>query len=198
MLESDFDYFLNLNLSKMTNFYENYSTVQCVAAPLGVRSEDDRYQNTSYIISGGNDMTIRYWDFSKEIDVYKQLDISNEEKNKSYIINTLNNISYCKFTQSSFNGTDIIQSNEEYNYKKKKKNMKGLSICQYYNGICFHALKQNEFDESDEVLRYCTKLSDASHKSIISDLLPFRASNQNNKMNLLISSSWDGMIKIWE
>ena len=197
-LENDYDYFLNMNLSKMSNFYENYSTVQCVAAPLGGRSEDGSYQNTPYIISGGNDMTIRYWDFSKENDIYNQLDISNDEKNKSYIINTLNNISYCKFIKTSFNGTDIIQSNEEYNYKKKKKQMKGLSECQYSNGIYFHAMKQNEFDPSEEKLKFCTKLSDASHKSIITDLLPFRASSQNNKMNLLISSSWDGTIKIWK
>jgi hypothetical protein len=197
-LENDFDYCLNMNLSKMSNFYENYSTVQCVAAPFGDRYEDNEYQNTSYIISGGNDMTIRYWDFSKENEDYNQLDINIDEQNKSYIINTLNNISYCKFTQSSFNGTDIIQSNEEYNFKKKKKNMKGLSKCQYCNGICFHVMKQNEFDESEEELKFCTKLSDASHKSIITDLLPFKANNQNNKMNLLISSSWDGTIKIWK
>ena len=76
--------------------------------------------------------------------------------------------------------------------------MKGLSKCQYCNGICFHAKKQNEFEESKESLEFCTKLSDASHNSIITDLLPFRAGNQNNRMNLLISSSWDGTIKIWK
>jgi hypothetical protein len=78
-LENDFDYFLNMNLSKMSNFYENHSTVQCVAAPFGDRYEDNEYQNTSYIISGGNDMTIRYWDFSKENEDYNQLDINNDE-----------------------------------------------------------------------------------------------------------------------
>ena len=76
--------------------------------------------------------------------------------------------------------------------------MNGLSEYQYFNGVAFHALSQNEFDESNEELRFCTKLADSSHKGIISDLLTYKVNNKDNNMNLLISSSWDGTIKIWK
>ena len=201
-LENDFDFYLNTNFSKISNFYENFSTVQCLSTPQGIEFSNNLYQNTSYIISAGNDMTIRYWDFSKEkINTnksYRRNDINELENKKSYIINAHNNISFCKFTKTSFNGTDIIQSNESYDSKKKKKYMNGLSEYQYFNGVAFHALSQNEFDESNEELRFCTKLADSSHKGIISDLLTYKVNNKDNNMNLLISSSWDGTIKIWK
>ena len=94
-------------------------------------------------------MTIRYWDFSKE-----KISPNNIKKNieirKSYIINAHNNISYCKFSKSFFDGTEILQSNEIYDINKKKKNMIGLSDYQYCNGVAFHYLAQNEFDKNDE------------------------------------------------
>ena len=79
--------------------------------------------------------------------------------------------------------------------------MNGLSEYQNFNGVAFHALSQNEFefDKNNEELRFCTKLADAAHKSIITDLLPYRLNNYDDKnMNLLISSSWDGTVKIWK
>ena len=169
--------------------------------PLGIEFSNNLYKNTPYIISAGNDMTIRYWDFEKEkINNNKSFRNNNQdlENKRSYIINAHNNISFCKFTKCSFNGTDIIQSNESYDSKKKKKPMIGLSEYQYFNGVAFHALAQNEFDENCEELKFCTKLSDSSHKNIISDLLPYRITSKDNSMNLLISSSWDGTIKIWK
>ena len=197
-IKDDLDYYLNINFSKISNFYENYSTVQCVSSPQGVKLQDNIFQNTSYIISAGNDMTIRYWDLAKDkMNNNKKIDEEFENK-KSYIINAHNNISYCKFTKYSFNGTDIIQSNEGYDSKKKKNHIIGLSEYQYYNGLAFHALSQKEFDENNDELRFCTQLADASHKSIITDLLPFRVNNIDNNMNLLISSSWDGTIKVWK
>ena len=73
--------------------------------------------------------------------------------------------------------------------------MKYLSEYQYFNGVAFHSLTQNEFDENENELRFCTKLADASHKNIISDLLTI---NVDDNLNLLISSSWDGTVKIWK
>ena len=201
-IENDFDFYLSSNFSKICNFYENFSTVQCVAMPLGLEFSNNLYKNTSYIISAGNDMTIRYWDLEKEKinnnKSFRKEIVENLENKRSYIINAHNNISFCKFTKCSFNGTDIIQSNESYDSNKKKKHMIGLSEYQYYNGVAFHALAQNEFDESCDELKFCTKLADSSHKSIITDLLPYKITSKDINMNLLISSSWDGTIKIWK
>ena len=78
--------------------------------------------------------------------------------------------------------------------------MNGLSEYQYLNGVAFHALTQNEFEGNSEELKFCTKLADASHKSLITDLCSYSVNNEdnNNKMNFLISSSWDGTVKIWK
>ena len=193
----DFNYYLDINPSKISNFYENFSSAQCISTPQCVKLNNNQFLNSPYIISSGNDMTIRYWDFTKEKinNKISKNNINDFENKKSYIINAHNNISYCKFTKSSFDGTDILQSNEIYDINKKKKNMRGLSEYQYLNGVAFHALSQNEFGESSEELKFCTTLADASHKNIISDLLTI---NVNNELNLLISSSWDGTVKIWK
>ena len=199
---NDYNFYLNANFSKIPNFYENYSTVQAISTPQGFEYSNNLYKNTSYIISGGNDMTIRYWDLTKEkINInksYRNNNIDEFENKSSYIINAHNNISYCKFTKCSFNGTYILQCNEVYDSKKKKKTMNGLSQYQYFNGIAFHALSQNEFDESNQELKFCTKIADASHKGIITDLLTYNVSYKDNNMNFLISSSWDGTVKIWK
>ena len=139
-------------------------------------------------------MTIRYWDFTKE-KLNSNINTNPIQNKKSYIINAHNNISYCKFTKSFFDGTEILQSNEKYDINKKKKPMKDLSEYQYLNGVAFHSLAQNEFDDSSEELKFCTKLADASHKNIITDLLSV---NVSENLNLLISCSWDGTIKIWK
>ena len=139
-------------------------------------------------------MTIRYWDFTKE-KTPGNINKKHIETNKSYIINAHNNISFCEFTKSYFNGTEILQSNEKYKINVKKRRMKSLSEYQYYNGLEFHTMMQNEFSNSNDQLQFWTKLADASHKNIISDLLTVNASDD---LNLLISSSWDGTIKIWK
>ena len=193
-IEQDFNYYLDIDPSKISNFYENFSTAQALSLPLCAKISFNDFLNTPYIISGGNDMTIRYWDFTKEKLNTNITDISLENK-KCYIINAHNNISYCNFSKSNFNGTEILQSNEKYYAGKKEKNIYGLSEYQYFNGIAFHSLAQKEFDDSYEDLKFCTKLADASHKSLISDLLTF---NINEGLNFLISSSWDGTIKIWK
>ena len=190
----DFKYYLDIDPSKIQNFYENFSTAQCISTPQCIKLPQNNYLNSPFIISSGNDMTIRYWDFTKEkINANERKKISFN--NKSYIINAHNNISYCKFTRSNFNGTEIIQSNEKYDINKRKKWMKELSEYQYFNGVAFHSLAQNEFDDSNDGLKFCKKMADAAHKNIISDLLTF---NVNDNLNLLISSSWDGTVKIWK
>ena len=194
MNDYDFNYYLNINPSKIPNFYENFSTVQCISSPQCVKLPQNKFLSSPFIISSGNDMTIRYWDFTKE-KLNSNINTNPIQNKKSYIINAHNNISYCKFTKSFFDGTEILQSNEKYDINKKKKPMKDLSEYQYLNGVAFHSLAQNEFDDSSEELKFCTKLADASHKNIITDLLSV---NVSENLNLLISCSWDGTIKIWK
>ena len=191
-IQNDFYYYLNLNVPKICNLYENFSTVQNVLSPqIGVEASY-LFKNTPYIISAGNDMTIRYWDFTKEKISNKKED--NFDNKKSYIINAHNNLAFCKFIKTSFNQTHIIQSNEGYNNNKKKNKMPGIGEYQYFNGVSFQKFKQDEFEDGYEKLSFCRKLSDAAHKSIITDLLGYNI----NHSNFLISSSWDGTIKIWK
>ena len=190
----DFNYYLNIDPSRISNFYENYTTPQCISTPQCVKLPENNYLNSPFIISSGNDMTIRYWDFKKE-KITANNNKKQLEQNKCYIINAHNNISFCEFTKSYFNGTEILQSNEKYKISKKKKYMKSLSEYLYYNGLEFHAMMQDEFFHSNDQMEYWTKLADASHKSIISDLLTM---NINDNLNLLISCSWDGTVKIWK
>ena len=190
----DFNHYLNINPSKISNFYENFATPQCISSPQSIKLSENEFLNSPFIISSGNDMTIRYWDFTKE-KTPGNINKKHIETNKSYIINAHNNISFCEFTKSYFNGTEILQSNEKYKINVKKRRMKSLSEYQYYNGLEFHTMMQNEFSNSNDQLQFWTKLADASHKNIISDLLTVNASDD---LNLLISSSWDGTIKIWK
>ena len=191
-IQNDFYYYLNLNVPKICNLYENFSTVQNVLSPqIGVEASY-LFKNTPYIISAGNDMTIRYWDFTKEKISNKKED--NFDNKKSYIINAHNNLAFCKFIKTSFNQTYILQSNEGYNNNKKKNKMPGIGEYQYFNGVSFQKFKQDEFEDGNEKLSFCRKLSDAAHKSIITDLLGYNI----NHSNFLISSSWDGTIKIWK
>ena len=120
--------------------------------------------------------------------------MTNNNLNKSYIINAPNNLNRCHFTRGVFNRTNVIQSNENYNIKGIKANIPGFSEFQNLNGILYHTSVQNEFDTEDEALKYCTKISDPSHKSVITDLIPMNF----NGVNLLVSSSWDGSIKLWK
>ena len=182
-------YTANKKLDNLTNIYNNPNTVQCVLSPLSdysLTQNDYAYENCPYIISTGNDKVIRYWDFSKD------------NLNKSYIINAPNNINFCQFTKGIFDNTGILQSNEIYNNKGIKMNMPGLSEFQNCNGTLYHSSIQKEFDENNNELKHCTKISDPSHKSIITDLLPLSFNGTNGPINILASSSWDGTIKIWK
>jgi WD40 repeat protein len=177
-------------ITNLDNIYTNPNTVQCVLSPFSDYSLTQNYytyDNSPYIISAGNDKVIRYWDLSK--------DNVNHPK-KSYIINAPNNINVCKVTKGIFDRTTVLQSNEIYNVNETKFNMPGLSEFQNFNGTLYHSTIQDEFDENE--LKHCTKISDPAHKSIISDLLPLSLNGLNGPINILISSSWDGTVKIWK
>ena len=180
-------------LNNLSNIYNNPNTVQCVLSPLYDYSLEKGYSyvNTPYIISAGNDKVIRYWDLSKDY-------LNTNYSKKSYIINAPNNISFCQFTKGDFDGTNILQSNEIYNSKDAKLNMSGLSEFQNYNGTLYHSSIQKEFDENEMDLKYCTKISDPAHNGIITDLLPMSLNGVNSPVNILVSSSWDGTVKIWK
>ena len=186
--DSDYDS-INQRLNNLSNIYNSPNTVQCVLSPFSDYSLSQNnyiYENSPFFISAGNDKVIRYWDLSK--------DITNNNLMKSYIINAPNNLTTCQFTKGSFEKTNVLQSNENYNLKMIKKNIPGFSDFQNLNGIIYHSSVQKEFDQDDDSIKYCTKISDASHKSVITDLLPMNL----NGVNLLVSSSWDGTIKIWK
>ena len=181
----------NKRLNKLLNIYEGPSTVQCVASPYCTTN----FENTPYLISGGNDKIIRYWDITKEG--------LNASEKKSFLVNAPSTLSNCIFTKSVYNNTIIIQSNENFNVKQPrppKKNMAGLSDYQNYNGNAYHSFAQNEYEDQTDNLIYCTKIADPSHQNLITDLLPLNidVKGSNSSTNLLISSSWDKTIKIWK
>ena len=175
--------------SSMTKLYDNPSTVQCVVSPFCDSRKDIEYDNCSYLLSAGNDMTIRYWDITRE-------GINNNEK-KSYLINAPNNLTYCNFTKSNFDKTNILQSNEAFNEPGQRADMPGFSPYLNYNGVCLHDIPQNEFEGDISNLKFCSRISDPSHKSIITDLLPMSIDG-GKEQNVLASCSWDGKIKIWK
>ena len=181
-------------IKNLSDIYNSPNTVQCVLSPFSDFSfskDNNIYENTPFIISAGNDKVIRYWDISKDM-------INNNNLNKSYIINAPNNLNSCQFIKGNFDRTNIIQSNENYNFKGVKSNIPGFSEFQNFNGILYHTSVQNEFNEEDNDLKYCTKISDPAHKGIITDLLPININGRYEFSNLLISSSLDGTVKIWK
>ena len=194
------DFYLNSFscLYNINNIYKNPSTVQCISSPFCEINNQDtfKYDNCPYIISAGNDMTIRYWDISRE--GINNISGNNINEKRSYIVNSPNNISYCNFTKNTFFGFNVLQSNESYEDLGKRANMPGFSEYQNFNGITYHSTFQNEFDPQNSDLKYCTKISDASHKGVISDLLSYSLSTSEGPSNILVSSSWDGTIKIWK
>ena len=198
-LNHSFDHFYFNSLSaldKINNYYRNPTTVQCISSPLfDINQNYVQYDNCPYIITAGNDMTIRYWDITKE--GIKNINGNNLNDKGSYIINCPNNISYCNFSKTAFSGLTVLQSNESFENVDKRKNMAGFSEYQNYNGITYYSAMQNEFDQNSD-LKYCTKIAEAAHRGVITDLLCYNANSNEGQSNILISSSWDGTIKIWK
>ena len=177
-------FFCRKTLNNLCNIYENPNTVQCVLSPL---CGENIYENTSYLLTGGNDRTIRYWDISKDVNKeYKSLN--------SYIINTPTNMNNCVYKKFIVNGTTVLQSNEIFNMVKTEEKIPGFSEYQNYNGINYYSSEKNINSG------YSTRNLDVSHKSVITDLLTYNLNDNNNEKpyNFLISSSWDGTIKVWK
>jgi hypothetical protein len=183
-------------LDKIKNISRNINTVQCIASPYGDKNNFN-YINTSYIITGGNDSTIRYWDLSKEGINY--INGNNLNDRGSYIINAPNNLSYANYSKSSFSDFIILQSNESYDDLGKKSNLPGFSEYQNYNGITYHSSVQNEFETNCQGdLKFCTKISDPAHKGIIQDLICYNLNLEDGLCNILATGASDGSIKIWK
>ena len=192
-ITSDFYNRSNNSVWNSCYIYNNTSTVQSVVSPMC----NDKYENPYYVISAGNDKTIRYWDVS-----YDYLYGSSSKKsgndlqgNTSYVINAPCLLNSCKFSKLNYdNNTIVIQSNEEY------EGIEGeMMVGEGFNGNGnMYSIEDNEFD----------RIADAAHENIITSILPinciaeqdgmFSSGSGNKKGNLLVSGSWDGMIKIWK
>jgi WD40 repeat protein len=193
----------NNRIPKLSNIFDNSNTVQVAISPLNLRLGENvnnnwmsnpTNENSHFILSAGNDMTIRYWDISKE-GLYGQN--GNPNNKRSFLVNAPNKIDNCLFNTSTYDSTVILQSNEFSNTNQLKKDIPGFSEYQNYNGTNYHGMGQCEFvDVKNTLLKFCTKMTEPSHRNIISDLMPMNLCGTLN--NLLFSSSWDGTIKMWK
>ena len=187
-------------LEKIYNINNNRNTVQCISLPICDKfnyNSNNYYLNAPYVITSGNDSTIRYWDISK--DGINNINGNNLNDRGSYIINAPNYLTYCKYSKSSFSDFIVLQSNESFDDLGKKTNILGFSEYQNYNGITYHSSPQNEFDANCQGdLKFCTKISDPSHKGVITDLLCYGLNSDDGFCNILASCSNDGTIKIWK
>ena len=141
-------------------------------------------------------MSIRYWDITQE--GINNINGNNLNERGSYLINAPNNVTNCIFSKSSFNLFTFLQCSESLNVNEKKTNSVGFSEYQNYNGITYHSAQQNEFDSNIFDLKYCTKIAEPAHKACISDLLSYSLNTNEGQSNILISSSRDGVIKVWK
>jgi len=190
-IDSDFYLQSNKRLGKINNIYANYSSVQVICCPNNVRigesnsANESIRENVPFILSAGNDMSIRFWDIRKD-----------KPNNKSFVVNCPNKVDWVTYNTSCFDKTLVIQSDEYVNLESPKKNCPNFSEFQNKNGVGYHTAVQNEFvDNSGDFLQFCTSLSDASHKDFITDLQIM--SLQKTDKTVLVSSSWDGAMKVW-
>ena len=196
------DFYINQyhTLEKIYNINNNKNMAQCIASPIYDKlnaNSNINDINTNYIISGGNDSSIRYWDISRE--GINNINGNNLNDKGSYIINAPNDLTYCNYSKSSFSNFIVLQSNESFDDLGKKANLPGFSEYQNYNGITYHSSPQNEFEANcPGDLKFCTKIADPSHDGVISDLLCYGLNLDEGTSNILTSCSSDGSIKIWK
>ena len=186
-LQNNYSFSSNKSIYNLHSIYENPLTVQCVLSPL---CGELFYENTPYLLAAGNDRTIRYWDISKDLEK-KEYRASN-----SYIINTPTDMTDCQYKKYNIKDTTIFLSNELYNKKNEemKQNIQGFSEYQNSNGINYYSSTKG-FKSG-----FRTKNLDVSHKSVITDLICVNLDEEKNgnPYNYLVSSSWDGTIKVWK
>ena len=143
--------------------------------------------NPSYILSAGNDKTIRYWDISREwlCNETKKKGV-NEQSIGSYIVNAPCLIKGCRFTKTECDGTFVIRSHEMY---FEEGRIKDTHFSEW--------LKLN--GETKSTIDSTSRIADAAHQNVITSILPLSVKNEENEVtNLLVSSSWDGSVKIWK
>lgn len=175
----------NQRIFKIDNIFNIESNIaHAIYSPIGLND------NANYVISGGNDRVIRFWDLRND-------GINNS--NNSCILSAPANLDESKFTSSSFgsNNTVILQSNEKYNTNQPKRGIGFGENCQY-NGLSFNLTPHNEFDSGDDILKYGTQISDSSHKGIITDITSIPVFLDDSFSTYLLSSSWDGTVKLWK
>ena len=100
----------------------------------------------------------------------------------------------CVYKKFKINGTLVLESNEVFNQPETKNKIPGFSDYQNYNGINYYSSEKNIQSG------YSTRNLDVSHKSVVTDLLAFNLDDDytENPHNFLVSSSWDGTIKVWK
>ena len=192
-IPSDFYNRSNYSVWNSCYIYNNNSTAQSVISPMC----NDKFENPYYLISAGNDKTIRYWDVSYDY-LYgnSKKNVNDLQGNSSYVINAPCLLSSCKFSKLNYENTIVLQSNEEY-----EGNEGEMMVGEGFNGNGnMYLFDDNEFD----------RIADAAHENIITSILPINcvaeqdgmfyssSGSGNKKGNLLVSGSWDGMIKIWK
>ena len=184
------DYFNKENIDNrfdnIKSLYDYNSNIQKIFSP-SYELLDNNYYNTNFIISVCNDQTIRYWDISK----------STLKEKKSYIINAPNNFVNCYYSQSYFNKSLLlIQSNEYYGVS-----FNNIPEYNYYGEYQFFN-NANITDLKNGKLNYGKRIVEASHQNIITDIqymeLNQSLDNENDFPFILLTSSWDGTIKIWK
>jgi WD40 repeat protein len=172
----------NSNSSEwLHNFQNRYSTIkqafssECIINRILCPRLGKTGGSVSYMIAGGTDRKMRYWDLQKD----------NIEK-LSYYINTPDDRE-CLFHASLMGDVSVIQ--EEVLPKRENiypSNERGLSAWQNLNGSSYVGSLMN-------VKGQTTKLANASHNDAILDMniLPIQSGPY------LISCSRDSMVKIW-
>lgn len=169
----------NKRILRLKNIYQENNLVQTALSPLGL-------ENSPYLITAGNDRTIRYWDLTRDM-------VKN-----SYLVSCPNRVNTCNFSSCSFGDTTILQSNEIILSNEPKKDTSYFSEYQNYNGITFHLTQKDEYDSSLEILKYSTKIADTAHKNIITDVKVIGLNSLGNFSLGMLSTSWDGTIKMWK
>ena len=182
-IQSDFYERSEHSVWNSQNIYNNIYTPQSVFSPYIT----PQLHNPSYILSAGNDKTIRYWDISKEW-------LCNETKKKgvneqfigSYVVNAPCLIKGCRFTKTECDGTFVVRSHEMYFEENKIKDT------HFSEGLMMNGETRPTIDTT-------ARIADAAHQNVITSILPLSVRNEENVLtNLLVSSSWDGSVKIWK
>ena len=169
-----------IKFNEIKKIFNHNSNSQIIFSPF--YDINNNLLSINYLISGGNDTVIRYWDISKE----------TLRDTKSYIINGPLSLVNYNFTQTQFNKNFfLIQSNEEYNSSFINDPL--------YNN---YSLKNYSINGMNNKFLYGGRFVETGHKNIITDIQNFELNDffydEYEFPFLLLTSSLDGTIKIWK